>query len=283
MTVKSILPLLCCPVCRGELSASLLCAGCGERFRVEKDVYRLVSTKVSELDACWDESDWPEEYDPAKEQDKDENGKVYSDYLNEETRKARDLWSDKFKERLGMLSGNVMDIATGQGGAMRSLLESKGDFLPIATDMCAGVMVYARSLLREKYGLTRGFAAVATDIRHLALKDGVIDAAVTLAGLQEIKGTAEVSAEIHRVMKPGGRLLALVALFDKDSASARRAEGFGGLRGVINELLIEDLEAAGFKNVRIDIVSQAVLAANPRDRTPVAGDIMYYGILEAFV
>jgi len=279
--MRSILPLLCCPVCRSGLNSALRCTGCGEQFRVERDVYRLVSPKVSVLDGCWGDEEWEDDYVPGD--DKDESGKAYSDYLNEETKTARKLWTEKFRQRLGGLSGNVMDIATGKGGSLQLLLESGGDFLPIATDICGGVMAYARTLLRKKHGITREFAAVATDIRHLALKDGVIDAAVTLAGLQEIKGTAQASAELHRVMKPGGRLITMVALFDKDSPSARRAESFGGLRSVIKELLSEDLAAAGFRDIRVDIVSRAVLAPNPRDRTPVAGDTMYYGILEAAV
>ncbi len=273
--------MLCCPVCRGELLKTLRCAGCGEQFRFEKGIYRLVSPRVSVLDGCWNDDDFAEEYAPG--QDIDENGKSYSDYLNEETKQARALWTQKFKERLTGLKGNVMDIATGQGGAMRMLLESKGDFLPIGTDLCGSVMGYARAHLKAKYGITREFAAVNTDVRHLAFKDGVIDTAITLAGLQEIKGTLEASREIRRVMKPGGKLLALAAYFDAGSPSAKRAEGFGGLRGVIKELLMGDLAAADFKDIRVETVSQAVLAPNPRDRTPVAGDTMYYGILEAGV
>lgn len=279
--MNSILSLLCCPVCKGGLLPDLRCAGCGEQFRFEKGVYRLVSPKVTVHDGCWNDEDFEEEYAPG--QDIDENGKSYSDYLNEETRKARDVWTEKFQDRLTGLKGNVFDIATGQGGAMRMLLQSEGDFLPIATDLCGAAMVYARAHLRAKHGITREFAAVATDVRHLAFKDGVMDTAITLAGLQEIKGTLEASREIRRVMKPGGRLLALAAYFDADSPSARRAESFGGLRGVIKELLTEDLAAAGFREIRLETVSRGVLAPNPRDRTPVAGDTMYYGILEAVV
>lgn len=275
----SVLSLLCCPVCRGNILPDMRCAGCGEQFRLEKGVYRMVSPKVTVFDGCWNEDDWLEEYDPAK----DEIGKTYRDKLNDETRKARDVWGDRFRERLSGLKGNVMDIATGMGGSLHGLLTSGGDCLPIATDICAGVMVYARARLRAKYGITREFAAVATDVRRLSFRDGVMDAAVTLAGLQEIKGTLDAAREISRVMKPGGRLIAQAALFGRDSPSAKRAEGFGGLRGVIKELLMEDLAAAGFSDIRIDIVSQGVLGPVQTDRTPVPGDTMYYGIVEAVI
>lgn len=274
----AIAPLLCCPVCRGELDQAFRCRGCGEQFAFKDDIYRLVSPKVTDMKEFTGDKDWDGEYKPGV--DVDENGKRYSDYLNEETKKAREVWTDRFKERLGELKGNVMDIATGPGSNMRYLLESGGDFTPIGTDVSPEILRYARGRLRVEYGLTREFAAVATDIRRLAFKDGVMDAAVTLAGLQEVTGAREASAEIRRVMKPGARLLAMVCFFDRDSASARRAEQFGGLRGVIKEMLLEDMAAAGFKGLRMDLVSQGVLAPNPRDRTPVAGDTMYYGLLE---
>lgn len=277
----SVDDIICCPVCRGGLDAELRCRGCGEGFALKDGIYRLVSPKVSDLTEFTGDKDWDGEYKPGG--DLDENGKTYSDYLNEETKAARDAWAARFRERLGALSGNVMDIATGPGSNMRYLLESGGDFRPIATDIFPAELRYARGRLAAEHGIKREFAAVATDIRHLAFRAGVMDAATTLAGLQEVAGAGAAAVEIRRVMKPGGRLLAMSCGYDRDSASARRAEGFGHLRGVIKELLIEDLAAAGFVNISAERVSKGVLAPNPRDRTPVAGDMMYYDIVEAFV
>ncbi len=277
----SVNDIICCPVCRGGLDAELRCRGCGERFALEDGIYRLVSLKVSDMTEFTGDKDWDGEYKPGVDQD--ENGKTYSDYLNEETKAARDAWAARFRERLGALRGNVLDIATGPGSNLRYLLESGGDFRPIATDIFPEELRYARGRLAAEHGIKREFAAVATDIKHLAFRAGVMDAATTLGGLQEVSNSGAAAAEIRRVMKSGARLLAMTCAYARDSASARRAEGFGHLRGVIQELLIEDLAAAGFVNISAERVARGVLAANPRDLTPVAGDVMYYDIIEAFV
>jgi SAM-dependent methyltransferase len=122
---------------------------------------------------------------------------------------------------LGLLGGRrVADIGCGTGRLLGVLTSHGATALGIDTD--PGMLALAA---------TRGRVARA-DAHRLPLADASIDAAVTVATLEFTADPAQVLAEMARVTRPGGRLVAAVlnpaSLWGMFDRPARRAPYGGG-------------------------------------------------------
>lgn len=133
--------------------------------------------------------------------------------------------------------------------------------------------------MEEKH--QKEFLVVASDAKHLAFKSNVLDYATSLAGLNNVPDTALALRELRRTLRHGGKLVVMNTFVEEDSDSAELARQHNTDRAFIERCLISDLDAAGFRYVKTNIVSSAIWAENPHDLLPVAGDTQHFAIVEA--
>jgi ubiquinone/menaquinone biosynthesis C-methylase UbiE len=173
----------------------------------------------------------------------------------------------------------LLDLGTGTGLLARIAAERGANVVGI--DHSEGMLGRARAKA-EAVGLADRTAFQAMDAEALQLEDGSFDVVATLYVLRHLPDPKAAVREMHRVLKPGGRLVAAVgarpsplsasgvgAVADRFMAAmGRRALSPTYLRGVLDEQGVppsrghaahhgnEDvgamLTAAGFKQIRQD-------------------------------
>lgn len=126
--------------------------------------------------------------------------------------------TDEMIRMAGITKGNhVLDIAAGAGGqsvAVAKVVGPKGYVL--ATDISPNILSYARRMACENklYNIeTR-----AMDGEHLDCKDASFDVVISRVGLIYFPDQLQALREMHRVLKPGGRIAHIVySTADKNS------------------------------------------------------------------
>jgi len=232
----------------------------------------MINDKLSHKEWRWDKSIFSDmKMEKLRQQ--------YRRYINKETREAQKIWLNEMKNYIDDFQGFVVDIATGLGGLFETLLKSKANFYPIATDVDPNVLIWTKRKMEDKY--SRKFLVVAFDAKHLPFKNDVLNYATSLAGFNNIPVTGLVLEEVHRTLKHGGRLVAMHSFVEENSNTAKLAKQHGLERAWIEKYLINDLTKAGFRKVKTHIVTSAIWAENPMDVLPVAEDTQYFAIIEA--
>jgi ubiquinone/menaquinone biosynthesis C-methylase UbiE len=122
---------------------------------------------------------------------------------------------------------------------------------------------------------------VASDAKHFAFGDDVFDFFVSCEGLNNIPDLPGVLKEMHRTLKPGGRLIVMHSFVNPNSKSYKLAKGYRLERALLERSLKADLARAGFQRVYIRKVASAIWAKNPMDMIPVAGDMQHFAIVTA--
>jgi ArsR family transcriptional regulator len=127
----------------------------------------------------------------------------------------------------------------------------------IGVDSSAAMLQAARKRLQEHRNveLRRG------DLEALPIDDGRLDAATVMLVLHHVAEPARALGEVHRVLKPGGRLV-LVDMLPHDREQYRQQMGhvwLGFSEGQTERLLTE----AGFAHVRV-----VPLPADPKAKGP---------------
>lgn len=104
---------------------------------------------------------------------------------------------------------HVLDVASGYGEPALSAAEKVGPTGSVlATDIAPNLLAFAESRAAE-----RGLSNVETrvmDGEHLALQDASFDAVLSRVGLIYFPDQHQALSEMHRVLKPGGRVGAIV-------------------------------------------------------------------------
>lgn len=232
----------------------------------------MVNRKLSKREWKWDEKRFTDETQKVSRE-------RYDSYLNEDTRKATDAWSEAMGKHIVVFRGLVCDVSTGLGSLFDRLMFSTADFLPVATDVDPNVLAWTSKQIKGKYN--KEFISVATDAKHFAFADSTFDIVTSLAALSNIPDTKKALKEQYRVLKRNGRFVMMNSFVKKWSRSHWLAKLLRLDRGCIEQYLLEDMRSVGFKDVRSDTVSSAVWAKNPMDGLPVAGDMNYFAIVEA--
>lgn len=109
-----------------------------------------------------------------------------------------------FKQSLGMVcAGNLLDIATGEGGFIRLLTSFLKEYRSIT-----GIDNNGYSLASACNTFEQGnIRFVQMDARQLAFVEGSFDCVNISASLHHLKEIPTVLSEMKRVLKPGGKLV----------------------------------------------------------------------------
>ena len=297
--MERISDIFACPKCRCGLTPALLCHTCGTQYSRKHGAYNLISLDLSaeqeylytgdlddDLNSILgesylsrnfsDESDQTQDF---REQEQEALDHYYS-LFNEETKLAFEKQDECMRQVVASLSGVVCDLATGGGSMLQMLLDSRNP--QISDIVCTDINELELICTRYRRNGTRSHVHyVATDGRYLSFKDNSFDYITSFAGFGNIPDGEKVASEVYRVLKPGGRIVIKGNYIEKESRSFELAKSVGVERGMVEELLTDDLRAAGFTDIRSTVVAEAVWAENPYDLIPAAGDTQRFCIVEA--
>ncbi len=102
--------------------------------------------------------------------------------------------------------GVALDVGCGPGNVTASLARAAGpDGLALGVDISRPMLTRA---VRAQAGPHTGF--IRADAQKLPLRDETVDAVVSIAALQLVPDPNAALAEMHRVLRPGGRLAVMV-------------------------------------------------------------------------
>jgi SAM-dependent methyltransferase len=187
-----------------------------------------------------------------------------------------DLMLDRARVSPGM---RVLDVAAGDGDQSLMAAERVGPTgFVLATDIAPNLVALAARTARER-GVVHLEARV-MDAEHLPLDEGAFDVVVSRFGLFFLPDLPRALAEIRRVLKPGGRLGAIVfstpdknPFFSVPIAIIRRRAGLpappSGQPGPFSlggpGVLATALTQAGFRDVQTECVSAPLRMASARE------------------
>lgn len=100
--------------------------------------------------------------------------------------------------------GWVLDLATGTGDIAALMLEQWDGVKPVGADFSIGMLEEARKRFGEK-----SIAWQSCDANRLPFFDGIFEAVTFGYLLRNVDDSLRVLREVHRVMKPGGRVVCL--------------------------------------------------------------------------
>ncbi len=175
--------------------------------------------------------------------------------------------------------GRVLDIAAGDGDQSLMAAERVGPTgFVLATDIAANLVALAAQTARER-GLKHLEARV-MDAENLTVEDDTFDVVISRFGLFFLPDLPRALSEIRRVLKPGGRVGAIVfSMPDRNpffsvpiSIIRRRAQLAPPLPGQPGPfslgapgVLANALAQAGFGDVQTQAVSAPLRMASARD------------------
>ncbi len=195
------------------------------------------------------------------------------------------LWKRHFVATSGVRRGDrVLDLAGGTGDIAALLLPRVGDAGEVVVgDINAEMLHAGRDRLLDR-GLLKGLRWSQVNAEALPFADATFDAVTIAFGLRNVTDKDEALAEMHRVLKVGGRALVLEfsrvtqdwlkPLYDFHSFQvlprigklvARDAASYRYLAESIRKhpdqaALKAMMEAAGFANVQVRNLSAGIVA-----------------------
>jgi ubiquinone/menaquinone biosynthesis C-methylase UbiE len=185
----------------------------------------------------------------------------------------RDIAAMLFEDATLPASGTLLDVGCGSGQTMAWFAALRPEW------RCLGLDVASDGLAAARRSGERVLHASALD---LPLASRSVDLVITLDVLQHLPlegGDGRALAEMHRVLKPGGRL------FVRTNAQACPATppdaAFNFRKYTVREL-VERLQAANFAVDRVSRVNAVLgLAEIPRELRARKGGDGYHGLLAA--
>lgn len=175
MNVKSI---LMCPECMCSLADNLECSNCKNIFVYKNGVYDVVSQKLSNSqEILWQITDeMIENENPTDLSNSNDELDWVKDYFcrkNKETLEAEQKLYDYSIKLIEDFSGTVCDLATGMGGMLQRLLNSKNKaFDIVCTDIDKRVLMWTRKIKQTD---DKRVSYVACDGRYLSITDNSFD------------------------------------------------------------------------------------------------------------
>lgn len=282
MDIKSI---LICPKCKCALGTELKCRICGAQYEMYHGVYDIINPEMSaDQKILWQITDedimnLTENGASAGDAEKNEWRRDYFNHINEETKAAQRKLDEITMSRLAEMRGDVCDLATGMGGMLSRILDTKNENITITcTDISKRVLAQTRL---EKATDDDKVFYVAADGRYMSVADNSFDYITSNSGFGNIPESEKTAKELFRILKPGGRLIIQGSYIEKDSKSYEICREYGIEKGMVEELLAETLREAGFSDVISTVAGEAVWSLNPYDLVPAAGDNQRFCLIEA--
>lgn len=120
------------------------------------------------------------------------------------------LWKKTTIEYSGVREGyKVLDLAGGTGDLTAKFSKIVGDDgLVVLADINDSMLKVGREKLENK-GLFKNIEYVQADAQSLPFKDNTFDCITIAFGLRNVTDKQQALSSMHRVLKPGGRLLVL--------------------------------------------------------------------------
>ena len=185
--------LLACPACRGDLSADWSCRACGARFDAPDGIPNLRldgDARTERVRAFYEDAPFP--------------GYPERDSLSTfRARAGRSAFAGLLDRAI---PGDARIAEIGCGTGQMSLFLASGDRLVIATDLSRASLRLGAAASR-RFGL-RGVHFVETDLHRPALRPGAFDVVYTSGVLHHTPDPRAAFAEVARLARPGGIVIA---------------------------------------------------------------------------
>jgi len=259
---------LACPGCGAGLDDDLSCAECGATYGVRNGIYDLVHEDDQPLGGLPGDDELTGDDTVTQEE--------YDEYVNEETRQAREKMAYAIQGPLDRLEGATLDLATGMAGGLFAPQLDRADVTPIASDEEVEVLERLRDQLPD---VEAPHGYVACNPRALPFRDDSLDAVTSAGALNNVVGTDALLEEIYRVIDESGEYLGMQLFVDPDTDSAELALEYGVETAYLEDRFRNAAVDAGFETVEVWAVDTAVAAENPYDRMPVAGDEQTFAVV----
>jgi ubiquinone/menaquinone biosynthesis C-methylase UbiE len=164
--------------------------------------------------------------------------------------------------RLGLRTGwTVLDMGTGTGVLLPYLATALGGSGRVVAIDLAGAMLRRAIGKRAAHGA--GF--VCADIHAIPLAAETFDAVVGYSCFPHFRHKPRALAEMHRVLRPGGRLL-ICHTSGRDHINRRHAQSKAVMHDMLPpaDTMMTLLEAAGFRDAAIEDWPDSYLASARR-------------------
>ncbi|HEX08471.1 MAG TPA: methyltransferase domain-containing protein [Thermoplasmatales archaeon] len=268
-----ITDLLQCPKCGGKINDKLACVLCSERYSIEEGIYNFVIR--NELKGAENFSDKLAK--KIQEIGLKKLQKEYQKYINEDSRRAKEIAGMNLQKHLKGVKGVTIDLATGLSGVFPVLLHIP-NVIPIATDISLDIL----KILKERIGsIEKDHYFIACDAKNMPFMDSVIDNIISVGGLSNIPEPCKALSECYRVLYDNGEIISVQIFVEEGSESAERAREFKVYKSWVKSEFEQEIKNVGFRECKIDVVSSAIVSENPYDELTVAGDKQYYAIIRA--
>ena len=132
------------------------------------------------------------------------------DLLNRLLSFRRDI---AWRRRLAILVGQhschrVLDLATGTGDILLALAENNAAHMAVGIDLAPEMLALAQRKL-AKNRAPQTFSTIQANAAISSFRNAALDAATIAFGIRNIPDVSQTLLEIHRLLKPGGRLFVL--------------------------------------------------------------------------
>jgi len=118
-------------------------------------------------------------------------------------------WRRACVDSLGLAPrSKVLDVCTGTADLLVEFLGRETGHTGLGVDLSGEMLTRGARKLRQR-GLERRCGLVSGDAERLPLRDGLFDGALIAFGIRNVGEPLRALREIHRVLKPGGRLVIL--------------------------------------------------------------------------
>ncbi len=259
-----------CPACGGKIGKELECENCTRVYVRKNGIYIFIDEKTSDIEWEWDSRITSQQY-------RKELLQNYEKMISPRIKEAQAKWWKAVYPKIASMSGLVVDLATGLGNMLEQVL-TRAEARAIATDIDPNVLLSTKNDLDTR--IKNRATYIATDLRHLSLRDDSADYVTSFAGVNNIPETSVVVDEFYRILKPGGKAVVMSSFVDRDTQTAELAEDYGFLEAYIHDDFMTLLEDCGFYLVNDVETGRVVWEENEMDIFPIDGDTVYFHVIE---